>query len=100
MYFDVPINLPAEKKEIQDSFLNNDGNLINLILCDYPEGIIQAIRFIRIRDDVMQRIKTKCCDQLGQSLCAIDRAIYRTYQSISLDEMLLDADMYDVDFAI
>ena len=95
-HFDISLNLPAEKKERQDDFLNNEGNIINLILCDYPAGIIQAIRLIGIRPNVMERIKARCRDQLSRSAEAIDRAISLTYHYISLEEMLLDADMYKV----
>lgn len=91
---DTSLNFAAEKPEIQDGFLNNEGNLINLILCDYTSGTIKVLRAIGIRHDVMQRIKNKCRDQLASTAKEVDNAITNTYRTIGLDEMIRDTDMY------
>lgn len=95
-YFDISLNLAAEKPDIQDGFLNNDGNLINLILCDHASGAIKALRGIGIRHDVMRRIKNKCRGQIALTAQEVDNAISKTYRYIGLDEMIRDADMYSL----
>ncbi|RKU22979.1 hypothetical protein C6499_19280 [Candidatus Poribacteria bacterium] len=95
-YFNVSINISAENEQSRATFLNNENNVVNLILCDIRTGHIKAMRVVTIKAEVMKRIKETCRAQFGKSAAEVDRAITTTYQWIGLDEMLGDADMYTI----
>ena len=60
-FFDVPLNLTGRAGKGGVS-LSKEGNIIVLILCDYPSGRVRAMRAISIAQETMRRIK-KACEQ-------------------------------------
>lgn len=84
--FDVSLSLPAEPPEQASKFLDDAGNVVALILCDYPSGRVRAIRAISIKLETMERIKAECRSQ--PSRAAVDNVIDECYASFSLDDMI------------
>lgn len=86
-FFDVPLNLTVEQD--RKAFLEQEGNIIGLILCDYPSGRVRATRAIRIALETMRRIKEACEQQT--TTIAVDVAIDECYAQVPLEQMINEA---------
>jgi hypothetical protein len=86
-FFDVPLNLTGEQE--RKPFLEQEGNIIVLILCDYPSGRVRAIRAINIELETMRRIKEACEQQTTTT--AVNEAIDKCYAQVPLEQMIDEA---------
>ena len=86
-FFDAPLNLTVEQEG--KAFLEKEGNIIVLILCDYPSGRVRATRAIRIALETMRRIKEACEQQT--TTIAVNVAIDECYARVSLEQMIKEA---------
>lgn len=89
---DLTLNLAVESCETRSEFFDHEANLINLILCDYPAGIVRAIRSMGIDYATMGRIKNVCRRQQdGEQIKGQIDEVYRrftTQQMINQVEMI------------
>jgi len=96
---DLTLNLAVESCETRRDFLDHKANLINLFLCDYPAGIVRAMRTIGIDYATMGRIKDVCRRQQdGERIKGqIDEVYHRftTKQMINQVEMIRLADLVE-----
>ena len=96
---DLTLNLAIESCETRHDFFDHEANLINLILCDYPAGIVKAIRTIGIDHATMGRIKDVCRRQQdGERIKGQIGEVYRrftTKQMINQVDMIRLADLVE-----
>ena len=88
---DLTLNLAIESPETQSDFFHHEANLITLILCDYPGGVVKAIRTIGIDYDTMRQIKDVCRRQ--QDGERIKRQINEVYSRFTTQEMIDQVEM-------
>ncbi len=96
---DLTLNLAIESCETRRDFFDHEANLINLILCDYPAGIVRAMRAIGIDYATMGRIKDVCRRQKdGERIKGQINEVYRrftTRQMINQVDMIRLADLVE-----
>ncbi len=96
---DLTLNLAIESYETRRDFFDREANLINLILCDYPAGIVKAMRTIGIDYATMGRIKDVCRRQKdGEQIKGQIDEVYRRFttgQMINQVEMIRLADLVE-----
>lgn len=96
---DLTLNLAIESCETRRDFFDHEANLINLFLCDYPAGIVRAMRTIGIDCATMGRIKDVCRRQEdGERIKGQINEVYRrftTKQMINQIEMIRLADLVE-----
>ena len=96
---DLTLNLAIESCETRRDFFGHEANLINLTLCDYPAGIVKAIRTMGIDYATMGRIKDVCRRQQdGERIKGQIDEVYRrftTKQMINQVEMIRLADLVE-----
>jgi len=91
MFTDLTLNIALESEDVHRDFFDHEANIINLILCDYPAGVVKALRSIGIDSDTMHRIKEVCRRQRdGQQ---VRRQIYQVYQKFTTRQMIDQTDM-------
>ena len=96
---DLTLNLAIESRETRHDFFDHEANLINLFLCDYPAGIVRAMRAIGIDYATMGRIKDVCRRQQdGERIKGQIGEVYRrftTRQMIKQVERIRLADLVE-----
>ena len=96
---DLTLNLATESCETRRDFFGHEANLINLFLCDYPAGIVRAMRTIGIDYATMGRIKDVCRRQKdGERIKGQIDEVYRrftTRQMINQVEMIRLANLVE-----
>ena len=94
---DLTLNLAIESCETRRDFLDHEANLINLFLCDYPAGIVRAMRTMGIDYATMRRLKNICRrQQNGEQIKGQIDEVYRrftTKQMINQVEMIRLVDL-------
>jgi len=96
---DLTLNLAIESRETRRDFFDHEANLINLTLCDYPLGIVRAMRTMGIDYDTMRRVKDICRRQQdGERIKGQIDEVYRrftTKQMINQVDMIRLADLVE-----
>ena len=94
---DLTLNLAIESRETRRDFFDHEANLINLFLCDYPSGIVRAMRTMGIDYATMRRLKNICRrQQNGEQIKGQIDEVYRrftTKQMINQVEMIRLVDL-------
>lgn len=93
--FEISFNLLGEPPEMRDFFLENEGNLVRMLLADYPNPIIRVMKGIGIDPKLMENIKKACSDQLSkyQTKGEVETKITEIYQDYSVDRMINETKM-------
>ena len=96
---DLTLNLAIESCETRRDFFDHEANLINLFLCDYPAGIVKAMRTMGIDYATMGCIKDVCRRQKdGERIKGQIDEVYRrftTKQMINQVDMIRLADLVE-----
>ena len=88
---EVAFNIHAEPEDKRRAFFESAPSLAaaNIVLCDHPDPVVQAVRAIHPGPWIMADIKKACLDQLSlyQDLAHCFRAMARIYSSIGPEDM-------------
>lgn len=88
---EVAFNIYAEPEDKRRAFFESDPALgtAHLVLCDYPEAIVRAVRAIRPGPLLMAEIKKACLDQLSlyRDIGHCFKAMTRLYEAIGPEDM-------------
>jgi len=88
---EVAFNIHAEPEDKRRAFFESAPaqGAAHLVLCDYPESVVRAVRAIRPGPWLMAEIKKACLDQLClyKDLAHCFRAMARIYDSIGPEDM-------------
>lgn len=88
---EVAFNIYAEPEDKRRAFFEANPTLgaAHLVLCDYPDSTVRAVRPIRPGPLLMAEIKKACLDQLSlyRDISHCFRGMTRLYDSISPEDM-------------
>jgi hypothetical protein len=65
--FIVSIDLSLEEPETRKKWFT-EGNVLSLILCDYPSLTVRALRMIGVDSLILGEFKTRCFDSINRGI--------------------------------
>ncbi|WP_270087232.1 hypothetical protein [Sphingobacterium sp. SYP-B4668] len=97
--FDVHINIfKVSDREARDSWLNAEGNIINLYLVDATTNILHGMRNISVSKPVSEEIRDILEAQLStnEKDTEVEQKIGQVQSSLSTDAMINSGKMFQV----
>ncbi|WP_243358475.1 hypothetical protein [Fundidesulfovibrio terrae] len=88
---EVAFNIYAEPEDKRRTFFESNPamGIAHLVLCDFPDATVRAVRAIRPGPMLMAEIKKACLDQLSlyRDIGHCFRAMTRLYETIGPEDM-------------